>query len=110
MRSRGLRPLTCHQGVQERHLAAGGPRAARIAQRIVHRLDCGQQHRLGRRRARRSYRRFCILLAGVLAPLIGQIGLGGPSEFGIAGSILSSGRVAIRNMIMAGYPVDHIFY
>ena len=65
---------------------------------------------LGRRRPRRSYRRFCVLLAGVLAPLIGQIGLGAHSESAVAGSIVPSGRVAIRNMITAGYPADHILY
>jgi len=61
-------------------------------------------------RARRSCRRSCVLLAGMLAPLIGQIGLGAHSESAAAGSIAPSGRVAIRNMITTGYPADHIFY
>ena len=46
----------------------------------------------------------------MLAPLIGQIGLGVHLESAVVGSILPSGRVAIRNMITAGYPADHIFY
>ena len=45
-----------------------------------------------------------------MAPLIGQIGLGAHSESAVAGSIVPSGRVAIRNMITAGYPADHILY
>ena len=45
-----------------------------------------------------------------MAPLIGQIGLGVHLASAVAGSILPSGRVAVRNMITAGYPADHICY
>ena len=45
-----------------------------------------------------------------MAPLISQIGLVAHSESAVAGSILASGRVAIRNMFTAGYHADHIFY
>ena len=77
---------------------------------LVRRPYCGLRHRLARRRPRRSYRRFCVLLVGVFAPLIGQIGLGTHLEPAVAGSIVPSGRVAIHDMITTGYPADHVFY